>query len=289
MVDLLYNTKELYKSDLDLLNLSAFCRATSFLRITPDFFLGGAQKGGTTSLYAALTQHPQIIPGKFKEVFYYGNSDNYRKGLSHYKQFFATAYHKTVKQSNLSKRVLAIDASTNTFESTEAPKRILKDNPSAKVIFILRNPVERAYSHYKMSHKRGWDLASFEKALELEEARIEDGKKQSVNYSGHNYAFQRLGYKSRGLYVNYLKNWYKEFPKENILVVSSERFFANPQQVFDSICEFLWIETAVKVNFDKMNEGSGEKMDTKTRESLQNYFKPYNEELFTLLNTRYDW
>ena len=120
-------------------------------------------------------------------------------------------------------------------------------------------------------------------------SRIEDCKKQSVNYSGHNYAFQRLGYKSRGLYVNYLKNWYKEFPKENILVLSSERFFANPQQVFDSICEFLWIETEVKVNFDKMNEGSGEKMDTKTRESLQNYFKPYNEELFTLLNTRYDW
>jgi hypothetical protein len=289
MADLLYNTKELYKSDLDLLNLSTFCRLTSFLRITPDFFLGGAQKGGTTSLYAALAQHPQIIPGKFKEVFYYGNSDNYKNGLGHYKQFFATAFHKKAKERNIGKRALVIDASTNTLESIEAPKRILKDNPNAKMIFILRNPAERAYSHYKMSYKLGRDLATFEQALELEEARIAEGKKQSVNYSGHNYAFQRLGYKSRSLYLNYLKHWYKEFPKENILVVSSESFFSNPQKVYDSICEFLCIETEVKVNFDKFNEGSGDKMDLKTRESLNNYFKPYNEELFTLLNTRYDW
>jgi hypothetical protein len=265
------------------------CRATSFLRITPDFFIGGSQKGGTTSLYAALIQHPQIIPGKFKEVFYYGNSDNYKNGLSHYKQFFATSFHKKNKENKSGKRALTVDASTNTFESIEAPKRIWKDNPNAKIIFILRNPAERAYSHYKMSFKRKWDLTSFEKALELEEARIEEGKKQSVNYSGHNYAFQRLGYKSRGRYVTYLKNWYKEFPKENILVLNSESFFSDPQKAYNSICEFLKIETGIKVNFDKLNEGSGEKMEESTRIELINYFKPYNEELFTLLNTRYDW
>jgi hypothetical protein len=289
MQDLLYDTKELYRSDLDFLDLSLVCRATSFLRITPDFFIGGVQKGGTTSLYAALVQHPQIIPGKFKEVFYYGNSDNYNKGLGHYKQFFATSFHKKNKESKLGKPALAVDASTNTFEGKEAPQRILKDNPDAKIIFILRNPTERAYSHYKMSFGRKWDLATFEKALELEEARIEEGKKRSVEFSGHNYAYQRLGYKSRGVYINYLKNWYNEFPKENILVVSSESFFANPGYVFGMICDFLKIDNTVRVKFDKLNEGSEEKMNEKTRESLDNYFKPYNEELFTLLNTRYDW
>lgn len=289
MADLLYNTKELYRSNLDELPLSNFCRLTSFLRIMPDFFIGGVQKGGTTSLYAALAQHPQIIRAKFKEVFYYGNSNNYRKGLAHYRQFFATSIHKNNKQNKLGKTVLTLDASTNTFESREAPKRILKDNPNAKIIFILRNPTERAFSQYKMSKKKGWELATFEQALELEEARIAEGEIRGKEFFGHNYAKQRLGYKSRSLYVDHLKHWFSEFPKENVLVTSSEDFFANPSQVFASICDFLKIDNDFNPKFDKLNEGSGDKMDAKTREFLSNYFKPYNEELFTLLNTRYDW
>jgi hypothetical protein len=288
MQELLYNEKELYRSDLDFLNRSAFCRLTSFLRITPDFFIGGVQKGGTTSLYAALVQHPQIIPGKFKEVFYYGNNDNYKNGLLHYKQFFATTIHKRNKENKLGKITLAVDASTNTFENREAPTRILKDNPNAKIIFILRNPVERAFSQYKMSRKNGWDLATFEQALELEEARITDGAKKANEFSGHNYAFQRLGYKARSRYVEHMKNWFNGFPNENIMVLNSESLFQNHSAAFENICSFLKIDT-MKVKFDRWNEGSGEQMNENTRISLQNYFKPYNDELFTLLNTRYDW
>jgi hypothetical protein len=262
---------------------------TSFLRITPDFFIGGVQKGGTTSLYAALTQHPQVIRAKFKEVFYYGNNDNYKKGLAHYKQFFATSFHKSRLESKFGNPVLTLDATTNLFESKEAPKRILKDNPNAKIIFILRNPVERAFSQYMMSQKKGWDKATFEQALELEEARIAEGAEKAKDFDGHNYAFQRLGYRSRSTYVNSMRNWFSEFPKENILVLNSESFFENPAHAFETICDFLKIDNNVKVRFDKLNEGSGNKMDERTRESLRNYFKPYNEELFTLLNTRYDW
>lgn len=287
--DLLYDAKTLYRSNLEELPVSGFCRLTSFLRIMPDFFIGGVQKGGTTSLYAALAQHPQIIRAKFKEVFYYGNNDNYQKGKAHYKQFFATSFHKQNVERKLGKQVLTLDATTNTFESKEAPKRILQDNPKAKIIFILRNPVERAFSQYKMSQKKGWEKASFEKALELEEARIADGAKMASGFNGHNYAFQRLGYRSRGLYVNYMKQWFAEFPKENILVLNSDSFFQNPDAVFDNICQFLKIDDKVNIKFDKLNEGAKGEMEEKTRAYLSNYFKPYNEELFTLIKTRYDW
>lgn len=287
--DLLYDAKTLYRSNLHELGMSGFCKLTSFLRITPDFFIGGVQKGGTTSLYAALVQHPQIIRAKFKEVFYYGNSDNYEKGLGHYKQFFATSFHKNSLERKLGKRALTLDATTNIFESREAPGRILNDNPKAKIIFILRNPAERAFSQYKMSKKKGWEKATFEQALELEEARIADGLKRANDFHGHNYAFQRLGYKSRGQYVNYMKNWFAEFPKENILVLNSECFFQNPSAAFENICDFLEIDNKVNVKFDKLNEGSKGQMEEKTKIYLEDYFKPYNEELFTLLKTRYDW
>jgi hypothetical protein len=262
---------------------------TSFLRITPDFFIGGVQKGGTTSLYAALSQHPQIIRAKFKEVFYYGNNDNYSRGTAHYKQFFVTSFYKNRLENKLGKPALTLDATTNTFESKEAPKRILKDNPEAKIIFIVRNPTDRAFSQYKMSQKKGWDTATFEQALELEEARIAEGAERAKDFNGHNYAFQRLGYRTRGQYVNYMRNWFNEFPKENILVLNSESFFENPSHVYETICDFLKIDNNVAVKFDKLNEGSGSKMDERTRESLNNYFKPYNEELFKLLNKKFDW
>jgi hypothetical protein len=286
--DLLYSTKNFYQPNSDLLNLSTICRLTSFLRITPDFFIGGVQKGGTTSLYAALIHHPQIIPGKFKEVYYYGNNANYSKGLAHYKQFFATSFYKKSLEKKSGKPAITLDATTNTFENKEAPERILKDNPNAKIIFILRDPVERAFSHYKMAKKKGWEKATFEQALELEEARIADGAERAKEFSGHNYAFQRLGYRSRSTYINSMTNWFYNFPKKNILVLNAESFFSDPQSNFDKVCDFLGIERT-KVRFEKLNEGSTEKMSEITRADLKNYFKPHNEELFKLLNTRYDW
>lgn len=287
--DLFFNEDTLYISNQKFLRLSLFCRLTGFARIMPDFFIGGVQKGGTTSLYADLAKHPQIIPAKFKEIFYYGNSENYKKGSIFYQQFFGLTISKKLRELKTGKTCLTLDASTDTFESLEAPKRILKDNPKAKIIFILRNPVNRAFSHYKMSKKNDWDLTDFEKALELEEARIEEGKMQAPEYSGHNYAFQRLGYKSRGIYVRYLKNWIDNFPKENILVISSEDFFKSYDTTFRAVCDFLGIDNSVKISPEKLNESASGKMNHETRKMLMDFYKPHNEELFKLIGKRFDW
>lgn len=286
--ELLYDAEKLYKEG-NSYQPSLVEKLTSSMRIMPDFFIGGVQKGGTTSLDYAITQHPQIIPGKAKEIFYYGTTTNYEKGLKYYKPYFATKIYKSIKERKTGKLILTLDASTNTIDSKEAAARILKDNPKAKIIFILRNPAERAYSHYKMSVKLGWELTDFEKALELEERRIEDGRKNSLCDPKHNFAYQRLGYRSRGMYFDILQHWFKEFPKENILVACSEDFFRNPSQVFNSICTFLGIETDVNVHFGKMNEGSFEKINPKAHQNLTEFYKPHNEALFKLLGKRFDW
>lgn len=284
---LMYNPEKIYNGNIEVMP-SLFSRLTPFMRCMPDFFIGGAQKGGTTSLYYSIIQHPQIIPSKNKEIFYYGTTPNYEKGIMYYRHFFASTIYKKYREFKTGKHALCLDASTNTLDSAEAPKRILKDNPNAKVVFILRNPSERAYSHYKMAVKRGWDFADFEKALELEEQRIADGKTHPLSHPKHNYAYQRLGYKSRSIYVKHLKNWFADFPNKNLMVISSEAFFKTPDELFQSVCSFLEIDDA-PVKFEKLNEGNSEKMKPETRQQLDAFFKPYNEALFQLLNKQFDW
>jgi hypothetical protein len=280
---LLYNPEKVFRQTKAKMP-SLFCRTTGFLRIMPDFFLVGVQKGGTTSLFDALYQHPQIIANKTKEMFYYGNSINYKSGKNYYKQFFATEYHKKSVEKKLGKPCFAIDASTDSFDSKEAPARIFADNKNARIVVFLRDPVERAFSQYKFSVKLGFETADFEKALELENQRIAEqvGKE-------HNYAFQRLGYRSRGMYAEYLENWYKVFDKKNIFVESSEAFFKDPQAVYDQLIDFLGLEKKEKVDFKKLNEGSLEKMSPATRTMLSEFYKPHNKKLFEIIGTSYDW
>lgn len=280
--ELLYNAETVFAESKDHLP-SAFCRLTPFLRIMPDFFLVGVQKGGTTSLFEALYQHPQIIPNKTKEMFYYGNSNNFKKGKSFYKQFFATEVHKNSCEKRVEKPCHAIDASTDSFDSKEAPQRIFADNSNAKIVIILRDPVERAYSQYKFSVKLGYEQASFEKALDLEEERIASGE------AAHNYAFQRLGYKSRGIYCNYIKNWQNIFDSKNIFIASSEEFFKEPRIMYNKLTDFLGLENNKNAELKKLNQGSSEKMNPETQKMLSDFYKPHNEKLFKILNKRYDW
>ena len=285
--DLLYDPHKVY-SKIDY-GTSILAKLFSFARTLPDLFIGGVQKGGTTSLYFALIQHPQIIPAKMKEIFYYNITTNYEKGPAYYKQFFATSFYRNSKEKQTGKTQLTPDATTHTLDCAEAPGRILKDNPNAKIIFMLRDPVGRAFSQYRMAVKLGFEKTSFEKALELEEERIKDGMIHELRDPKHNYAYQRLAYRKKGLYASQLKYWYNNFPKENILVLNAEQFYQDPVSVFSKLCNFLNIEANADIKFEKLNVGSGEKISNNTKTLLKEFYKPHNEELFKLLNTWYDW
>ncbi len=285
---LLYNEASVFNKKKKIMP-SAFCRFTPFLRISPDFFLAGVQKGGTSSLYAALISHPQIIPAKEKEIFYYGNTTNFNKGDNYYKQFFATRVYRKMHQLKTGKRSLTLDASTNTFDSAEAPGRIIQSIPKARIIIIFRDPVERAFSHYKFSVKNGFENASFEKALELEETRINSASQNPLSDPYHNYVIQRLGYFKRGVYANYMPNWLNVFDRKNIYFTSSERLFKDPGAVYNEITDFLEIDRYSNLKFQRLNEGSSDKMDPKTFRYLRDAYKPHNERLFALLEQQYDW
>jgi len=173
----------------------------------PNFLCVGAQKAGTTTLHDILIQHPEIYLPEIKETKFFQDNSKYRKGLDYYeKEFFG--------KWNGERAVGEIDSVYMYFEYV--PERIYKHlGKDIKLIFMLRNPVDRAYSHYWMSYRRGYETETFERAIELEQKRIKIDEFHKIHFS----------YIDRGFYAKQIKRYLKLFPKENMLFIIFEEDF----------------------------------------------------------------
>jgi hypothetical protein len=244
----------------------------------PGVIIAGAQKSGTTSLYAALASHPDFQKPQLKEPFYYGNDDRYYNGRETYLMNFPKR----------SKGKFTVDASTNYLDHPEAAVRILKDIAEVKVVIILRDPVYRAFSHYRMQVKIGAEKLSFSDALQSEQERIDEGNTYSPQ---HNYCYQRLGYRTRGEYSRVIKPWLTAFNKGNLLVMNAETFFSFPEREYAVLLDFLQLRTHKLSEVFKLNAGKPEDLNPEAKELLIQHYRPGNIELASLVNdgiTR-DW
>ncbi|MCB0208057.1 MAG: sulfotransferase domain-containing protein [Anaerolineae bacterium] len=190
----------------------------------PDFMIAGAQKSGTTSLHNYLESHSQVyFPEQPQELHYFDIDENFNKGLAYYESFFREAQPEQTAIGQTSPLYI--------YEP-QAPARIAQLLPQVKLIFILRNPVERAYSHYWHSVKKGYETVSFEKALELESNRLRQGASQRRNYS----------YVDRGYYSRQLERFLKLFSRDQILVLLTEELSRETAATLDRCCDFLNID-----------------------------------------------
>lgn len=236
----------------------------------PSFFIAGSQKGGTTSLYAALRGHPAFAKPRLKEPFYYGHDYRYSKGSRYYRINFPV----------LQKGQFTVDGSTNYLDHPLAAERIKRDVPHAKAIILLRNPVTRAFSHYRMQVKNKIELLPFGEAIAREDERIAEGKKRG----GHNFCYQRLGYRSRGEYSRMIEPWINGFDHD-LLVLIAEDFFADPLGVYAQVLDFLQLEKHVPASIPIRNAGEPGTADQKVIEALKEHYAPFNAKLSTLLKT----
>ncbi len=149
---------------------------TSQLRGLPDFVIIGAQKSGTTSLYDFVIRHPEIAPALKKEMHYF--SINYKFGEQWYRSNFPTNLSRRYFTKKTGQKLLSGEASPSYLFYPTVPSRMKKVLPDVKLIVILRNPVDRAYSQYHHSRRKGRETLSFEKAIELEEERRVEIMKQ---------------------------------------------------------------------------------------------------------------
>lgn len=273
-------------------------KSTALLRNLPHFIIFGAARCGTTSLYNYLTAHPQVMPATVKEISFF--DAHFDKGLAWYQSHFPLFLHKYYKGA-----LVTGEATPSYIHHPAVPARIQTTLPHVKLILLLRNPINRAYSHYTQAVKLGKESLSFEIAVELQQMEIACFEK--AHLFGDEKHLKRLyhpnAYLAKSIYVDNLKYWFATFPRQQILVLSSEAFYQNPDEVLDKTLNFLELPAWKPQEYKKYNyQGAHfaaktkpttkvryEPINTATKAQLVDYFRPYNERLYEDLGIHFDW
>ena len=261
-------------------------------RCLPDYIGIGTIKGGSTSLWHYLAQHPQILAADEKQVRYFDYFSYL--GPAWYRSMFPTEADRVALSARLGLPVITGEFSPSYLSHPTAPPRVSALVPNARLIVVLRNPIDRAYSHWQHSLRKGGEtVADFAEALELEETRIA-GERERIFADPFYFprAFGDFSYRLRGRYAEHLTQWLNEFPREQILVVKSESLFSDPQAVLtQEVFPYLGISPDVDtIEFRPQNVGGyGTPMPAPTREILSEYFAPHNARLESLLGMTFDW
>ncbi|MEW6585077.1 MAG: sulfotransferase [Nitrospirota bacterium] len=256
--------------------------------VLPDFLIIGAQKCGTTSLYNYLIQHPCIYPASVKEVGFFDRY--YEKSLKWYRAQFPSAFSKYYLKFIGKQRFITGEASTGYVLNPHALERIFKITPRAKLILLLRNPVDRAYSHYQHTLRIGMEDLSFDAAIEKEDERIGDAwEKMKSDENYYNFDIALYAYLRTGTYIDQVELLFKLFAKEQILIVKAEEFNSHPADIFRGVLDFLNMPPYERELSVKHNAGNYPPMDPAIRQKLGNYFKPYNHALYHFLGRNFNW
>jgi hypothetical protein len=264
--------------------------ASSPIRLLPDFLIIGTQKGGTTSLYNYLSQHPCIMSASKKEISFFAK--RFIKDLNWYRSHFPSVIDTMWVKMRQGYTVMSGDASVDYLDYPHVPRRVFETLPQVKLIVLLRNPVDRAYSHYYHTAKRREvETLSFAMAIEAEADRLKgEIEKMVADESYYSEIYRDYGYLVRGIYVNQLKPWLDLFPREQMLILSSEDFFCNPATTVNQVFEFLNLPPWNLQDYQTYNRGRYHyPMAPDTRRKLDDYFAPYNQRLYEYLNMNFDW
>lgn len=274
------------KSDTPV-GLKSYRLLTAQMRVLPDFIIIGAQKAGTTSLYNYLTKHPCIAPALEKELHFFDYGFN--KSLNTYRAYFPSLIYGYYVRRWYGHFITG-EASPYYIFHPLAAKRMANTIPHVKLIALLRNPVDRAYSHYWHEVESGWENLSFEEALKSEGKRLQGEHERIVqNETYYSYNHQHFSYLSRGIYVDQLKVWREFFPKEQMLILKSEAFYASPGKWLKEALSFLGVPEWEPERYHKFLSGDYPVMDSQIRKSLIEYYRPHNERLYEFLDKKFDW
>lgn len=227
-----------------------FRMKTSRFRQLPKMMVVGYGKSGTTSIYNHLIDHPQITKPFRKEIEYF--TKNYEKGLDWYKAHFPMKGY-------------TIDVSPMTIHSKEALHRTMELMPDLKYCVIFRDPVDRAYSAWKMARRDKVEKRSFEQAIEDELIR-------KPNKNGY-------GYILPSIYINTISHLFEHIPKKNIFIIDSEDLRKKTDKIMNELFKFMGLPEHHNKNYNVFNEFKSEDMKPETREFLTQYFRPYQHKL----------
>ncbi len=302
-------------------------------RTRPEFLLVGGMKCGSTSFARYLSAHPQVeTQGGPKEPHYWA----WRRFPAKYQNFFVN--ESPVLDPGPGQYVSG-EFSTSSLIHPLAPRRVQANLPALKIFVMLRNPVDRAYSHFMMAKSAGQEKdCSFEEIVRREMDEVSellaahergflsaagdpkscystiDGKpicvvkhkqgwpKREIRNVLELRSFYVRSFVFRSLYHDQLHRWLRLFPRQQLMIIRSESFFANEADTMSEAAEFLGLEpfdfhTAAPLQrrwdlgaknvFEMPKEYPA--MDDATRRMLTDFFEPYNQQLYRLIDEDFGW
>lgn len=265
-----------------------FRQLTSPFRLLPDFLLIGAQRGGTTSLYSYLTRHPSVLPSHHKEIHFF--DQDYQKGTNWYRSNFPTIFRKYWVQRRLSGPVETGEASPYYFFHPLVARRVAQTLKDIKLILLLRNPIDRAYSHYQLSVRLGREQLSFEEAIEKEPTRLAGERDKIVQTSTYrSFNYQNYSYLTRGRYIRQIQRWLQYFSREQMLILKSQDLYTQPQTALQQVEDFLELPPFDLQNYKVYNQGQYAPLSQNLRADLRAHFEPFNQELYQFLDRDLAW
>ena len=243
----------------------------------PEFLILGAQKAGTTTLYDVLTQHPDIGSARTKELAFFDR--HFGRGVSWYKANFPKSVGITG------------EATPDYIVDPAAPERVKSVLPDAKLVVLLRNPVDRAISHYFHAVRLGYENRPIEVALSLDN---QPDPNAALRFVGHplerRSEYQAFSYLDRGFYSKQLAQWFELFDRKQFHIEFSEDFFTDPEPVVEAVLSFLDVPSGWAFDVRPKNIGTyGNKVPAELYQQLGALYCDDRRELETLLGRPAPW
>ena len=263
---------------------------TASLRPLPDFLIIGAQRGGTTSLYRYLCSHPEVAPAVLNKGIHYFDT-NYPKGERWYRTHFpTTTYRAWMKRRAGVPRTITGEGSPYYVFHPQGAERIAACVPDARFILLLRDPVDRAYSHHQHEVARGFETLSFEDALEREEERIAgEEDKMRADSAYVSFEHQHHTYLARGRYLEQIQRWNSFLPADQLLVIDSADMFADPDGTYQQVLSFLGLSARSLPRYGKLNAHAYQDMPERARSFLHARLDAPSRELQDYLGRPLRW
>jgi len=252
----------------------------------------GTKRGGTTSLWNYLIQHPlvpRLRPAWNTKTSHYFE-ENWHRGEAWYRSHLPTGRQRAALEEQYGGPTRVGEAAPLYMFHPTAAQRVHALMPSVRLICLLRDPVERAWSHWKERRTEGKEPLGFAEALAAEQQRtagereklIADPNVFSEPYDWHTYL-------ARGRYVEHLEPWLRLFDRSQLLFLPSETFYRDPAGTYRQVTDFLGLPPHDLPKYSVYNDRRSAPMDPALRAELTGYYRPWNDQLRQRLGMQFDW
>lgn len=283
-----------WMKDVANLTTRGYALGTAASRPGPDFLVIGTKRGGTTSLYNYLQQHPSLL-GLFPQPRGRKSTDHFFASGGRSERWYRSHFHTEAYRARVARREgerpLGGEASPYYLWDPRIAHRVHAAYPQVKAIALVRDPVERAWSHYQERTENGVEPLGFAEALAAEEARTAgELDRMLADPAYHSTAHDWYTYRARGIYLPQLRNWLSVFPAEQLLVLRSEDMYDDVQAVFDRICAFLGVREYPLPDVRPRNASrTKSSVPQPCRRELAEFFEPHNRALEEFLGRDLGW